>query len=65
MEFPGAGTIYLGQDIDFKRPAFPGNGYRAELEVAEVLEGKHIASIKTQIFDSETNKIVLDGFAPY
>ena len=63
MKFPGEGTIYLGQDIDFKRPAFPGHTYRAELEVAEVIEGKHIASIKTQIFDSENNKIILDGFA--
>ncbi len=63
MEFPGEGTIYLGQDIDFKRPAFPGHEYRAELEVAEVIDGKHIASIKTQIFDTDNGKIILDGFA--
>ena len=51
MEFPGEGTIYLGQDLDFKRPVFPDQTYTARLEVMEVIEGKHIASIKTQIFD--------------
>ncbi|MEQ9426130.1 MAG: MaoC family dehydratase [Cyclobacteriaceae bacterium] len=63
MEFPGEGTIYLGQDLAFKRPVFPDQEYRAELEVQEVIEGKHIATIQTRIFDVETNKIVLDGFA--
>ncbi len=62
MEFPGTGTIYLGQDLDFKRPVYVGHEYRAELEVLETLEGKHIASIKTQIFD-QNNKIALDGIA--
>jgi len=62
MEFPGAGTIYLGQDIDFKRPVFPDEEYKVILEVAEVLEGKHIASIKTQIYDAN-NKIAVDGFS--
>ncbi len=63
MEFPGAGTIYLGQNLNFRRPVFPDHEYRAELEVTEVIEGKHIASIQTRIYDTETNKIVLDGFA--
>ena len=62
MEFPGEGTIYLGQDLDFKRPVYPGQTYKAQLEVMEVIEGKHIASIKTQIFD-RNNKIALDGIA--
>lgn len=62
MEFPGAGTIYLGQELQFKRPVFVGEEYRAELEVIEIIEGKHIAAIKTQIFDPN-NKIALEGIA--
>ena len=63
MEFPGAGTIYLGQDLNFKRPVYPDQEYRAVLEVTEVMEGKHIASIRTRVYDKETKKLVLDGFA--
>jgi len=63
MEFPGAGTIYLGQDLDFKRPVYPDQEYRAVLEVTEVMKGKHIASIRTRVYDKETKKLVLDGFA--
>ncbi len=62
MEFPGAGTIYLGQELQFKRPVFVGEKYRAELEVIETIEGKHIAAIKTRIFDPN-NKIALEGIA--
>ena len=62
MEFPGAGTIYLGQDLEFKRPILVGQNYRAELEVVETIEGKHIAAIKTQIFGPR-EKIALDGVA--
>jgi len=63
MEFPGAGTIYLGQDLSFRRPVFPDHEYIAELKVTEVIEGKHIASIQTRVYDKETKKIVLEGFA--
>ncbi len=63
MEFPGAGTIYLGQDLNFKRPVYPDQEYRAVLEVTEVMKGKHIASIRTRVYDKETKKLVLDGFA--
>ena len=62
MEFPGAGTIYLGQELQFKRPVFVGEEYRAELEVIEIIEGKHIAAIKTHIFDPN-NKVALEGIA--
>ncbi|MDA0193701.1 MAG: MaoC family dehydratase [Bacteroidetes bacterium] len=63
MEFPGAGTIYLGQNLEFKRPVYPDQEYRAVLEVTEVIEGKHIASIQTRIYDTATGKLVLDGYA--
>lgn len=62
MEFPGAGTIYLGQELEFKRPVYVGEEYTAVLEVIETIEGKHIAAIKTHIVDGR-NKITLQGIA--
>jgi len=61
--FPGQGTLYLSQTLNFKRPVFPDKKYQAVFEVIETRAGKHIAKISTKYFDAETNKIVLDGYA--
>lgn len=63
MEFPGEGTLYLSQNLEFKRPIFPDKTYEVKCEITEVQEGKHVASISTKIFETERNKIVLDGSA--
>lgn len=65
MEFPGPGTFYLGQQLEFKRAIYPGKKYLAKFEVTEIKEGKHIAIISTQYFETESgrNRIMLDGKA--
>ena len=63
MEFPGEGTLYLSQNLEFKRPIYPEKEYEVRCEIIEILEGKHIATISTKIFDQNNNKIVLDGSA--
>lgn len=65
MEFPGPGTFYLGQQLEFKRAIYPEKRYIAKFEIKEIREGKHIAVISTQYFETETgrNRIVLDGEA--
>lgn len=62
-EFPGEGTLYLGQNLEFKRPVYPGKQYQVSCEIVEVTEGRHVAKISTQIHDAETGKIVMDGHA--
>ena len=65
MEFPGPGTFYLSQQLDFKRAIYPDKKYVAKFEIKEIREGKHIAVITTQYFETESgrNRIVLDGQA--
>ncbi|UXP33416.1 MaoC family dehydratase [Reichenbachiella agarivorans] len=63
MDFPGQGTLYLSQNLSFKRPVFPEEAYEVRLEIIETTEGKHTATIKTQIFDKAKNKLVVDGEA--
>lgn len=65
MEFPGPGTFYLGQTLAFKRAIYPGKKYIAKFEITAIKEGKHIAIISTQYFETESgrNRIVLDGEA--
>lgn len=60
--FPGEGTIYLSQYLEFKRPMFVDTVYIAELEVTELL-GRHRAKIATIIKDKENGKVTISGEA--
>lgn len=62
-EFPGHGSIYLGQNLEFKRPIYPGKEYEARFEILETREGKHTAKISTQVYELERGKIVIDGWS--
>lgn len=63
MEFPGEGTIYLNQTMDFRRPMYPGTSYTAVFRVLEVDERRHRARIETNIISTEDKKPTLNGEA--
>ncbi len=60
--FPGNGTIYLNQTLNFLRPMFVDETYDAVFEVKELINEKNRAIILTTIFNSE-GKSVLSGEA--
>lgn len=61
--FPGEGTIYLGQTLQFLKPMYAGKNYRAELLVKEVIAEKNRAIIETKIIDPENGKATTVGEA--
>ena len=63
MTFPGEGTVYLNQTLQFKRPMYPGEAYEARLTVLEVEERRHRARIETVIVQLSDGKPVLSGEA--
>jgi len=63
MHFPGEGTVYLKQEIDFKRPMYVEVQYEAQLKVIETNVDKHIAIIETKIVDKESGKVNVLGNA--
>jgi acyl dehydratase len=63
MYFPGEGTIYLKQEMTFKRPMFVGTQYEAILRVKEINRERHTAVIETKIVEKESGKINLIGDA--
>jgi acyl dehydratase len=63
MEFPGEGTIYLKQEMNFKRPMYVDVIYEAIMTVKEVNQEKHQAIIETKIAEKETGKVNLIGDA--
>jgi acyl dehydratase len=63
MEFPGEGTVYMGQNIEFKRPMYVDEVYKAVCEVVEVDLRRNIAIISTKVFNAQTNKLTVSGKA--
>jgi hypothetical protein len=63
MDFPGKGSIYLSQFSEFKRPLYVDVVYKAIFEISSINSVKHSAEIKTQVFELERGKLMVDGMA--
>ena len=61
-QFPGEGSIYLKQSMEFLQPMFVDVAYQALFTVLEILP-KSSARIETKIIDKETQKVVTIGEA--
>ena len=62
-EFPGYGSVYLGQTLEFLRPMFVDTDYEATFTVQSMDVAKHTAQILGEIRDVQTNKITTRGVA--
>lgn len=63
MRLPGPGTIYMEQDMKFKKPVHIGDTVTAKLEVSEILnEEKRILKLTTQVVNQH-GELVIDGYA--
>ncbi|MFN8673743.1 MAG: MaoC family dehydratase [Candidatus Sericytochromatia bacterium] len=63
--FPGEGTVYLEQNLEFKKPIFPDEKYNLIMTIAEkkvTSSGKTIYKIETKIVDL-ANNICVNGKA--
>ncbi|MBO0929946.1 MaoC family dehydratase [Fibrella aquatilis] len=62
-EFPGYGSVYLGQTLEFLRPMFVDTDYEVTFTVQQVDPQKHIAHIFGEIRDMHTQKVTTKGVA--
>jgi 3-hydroxybutyryl-CoA dehydratase len=62
MRLPGAGTVYLEQNLRFLRPVPLGATVTAEVEVLELFPEKRRVRLATRC-RNETGELVLDGSA--
>jgi 3-hydroxybutyryl-CoA dehydratase len=58
---PGPGTIYLGQNLQFRAPVRPGDTVQAEVVVKEVFPEKRRVSLTTTC--TVAGKVVIEGDA--
>lgn len=61
--FPGEGTIYLKQSLDFSQAMYVDTVYEALFTVKEVNRRRHYAIIHTEILDQEKGKRIVSGEA--
>ena len=61
-KFPGHGTVYLGQSLNFKAPVYIDEEVQALVEVIKIREDKPIITLKTQCMKSD-GTIVIEGEA--
>ncbi|TDB65832.1 MaoC family dehydratase [Arundinibacter roseus] len=62
-EFPGFGSVYLKQTVDFLRPMFVETAYEARFTIISINPDKHTAEISTEIMDAQTRKVTTRGVA--
>lgn len=62
-QFPGYGSIYLRQQVEFLRPIYVDTDYVARFRVLETNPEKHTAEILTEIIDATTQKACVRGQA--
>lgn len=62
-QFPGHGSVYLKQTLDFLRPMFVDTDYEGVFTIVSVNSEKHTAEISTEILDSQTRKVTTRGMA--
>jgi len=62
MQLPGPGTIYLGQEVQFRAPVFIGDTITARVEVIEKIEQRKWLKLKTTVTNQD-GKLVVDGTA--
>ena len=61
-QLPGPGTIYLGQELRFRKPVAPGDTITALVTVTEKREEKHIVLLNT-VCKNQRGEEVLSGTA--
>lgn len=61
--FPGEGTIYLKQTLNFLKPMYVDTKYEAVFTVKEVLKDKHRAIVETVIKHAESGNVCTSGEA--
>ena len=61
-KFPGHGSVYLGQSLNFKNPVYIDEEVEASVEVIKIREDKPIITLKTLCMKSD-GTIAIEGEA--
>jgi acyl dehydratase len=57
-KLPGVGTIYLGQELKFRKPVYLNDEITAVVEIIELKEDKHIAIFKSTCINQHGVEVI-------
>lgn len=57
-KLPGEGTIYLGQELKFKRPVYLGNTITAICEITELIPEKSLVILNTTCVNQDGVEVI-------
>lgn len=55
---PGNGTIYLGQDVRFKKPVYVNQKVIIQVEITQIEEERNLIYLSTSVWDTEGRCLV-------
>ena len=58
-DFPGDGTIYMQQEVKFKKPVYINEEVEVEVEVIDKRDDKHILTLRTDVTNSNGDKVII------
>ncbi len=61
-KFPGFGSIYLNQNMSFRKPVFPGTEVKASVTVRNLYPEKHRVLLETVCVDTD-KQVLIEGTA--
>jgi len=62
MDLPGPGTVYLGQNLSFRKPVMIGDALTVELTVASKHDSKPVVTLNC-VVSNQDDKVVATGEA--
>lgn len=58
MDLPGPGTVYVGQQMDFRAPVKPGDTLTITLEVLEKQDRRHRVILGCEVRNQDNKRVV-------
>ena len=58
-QLPGKGSIYLEQNLSFRKPVYVGDTVTACVQITEILQEKKIITLETNVYNQEGKCVIL------
>lgn len=58
-QLPGEGSIYLEQNLSFRKPVYVGDKVTARVKIKEILPEKNMLLLETHVYNQENQPVIL------
>lgn len=58
-QLPGEGSIYLAQELSFRKPVYVGDTVTARVRITEIRPEKKIITLETNVYNQEDQCVIL------